>query len=294
MAFPADPVRPEPNGLLTRRISACKSIRCLPIRLIFPRPWYHLFDQFQILMLFQNPCNHRLILHLGKGTGGIQQHTRRPQHFHRAVQDLFLDRSILLWSSFLPAFYKPCIFSEHPLAGARRIHQYLIKKTAECFQQLLRCFPGDHAVRTAPHRQIFQKRFCPACTCIVCHKKPLSAKLRRQMRRFSARCRTQIQDAVTRIYRKHTCRKHRAWLLNVIKSRIIIRMLCHTRRFPGFFLILLPHFFVVKSTVRPRYRFKRKREQPAKALHRNFFCIDPQSRVPFPFIACKKILIFLF
>ena len=245
-------------------------------------------------MLLQNPCNDLLVLLLRKGAGGIQKHAERPQHFHRAVQNLLLNRRVLLRSAFLPAFDKPRVFAEHSLTGARRIHQYFIKKAAECFQQLFRRFPGDHAVRTAPHRQVFQKSFCPACTRIICHQKSFAAKLRRQMRRFSSRRRAQIQDTVTRIYRKYTCRKHRAWLLNVIKSRIIIRMLCHTRHFLSFFLILLPHFFVVKSAVRPRYRFKWKREQPAKALHRNFFCIDPQSRVPFPFIACKKILIVLF
>ena len=130
-------------------------------------------------MLFQNPCNHPLDPPPRKRYRWNTAAYQTAAAFSpRSPGSVFGSRHtpvVLVPPSFLQALH---LFRNIPSPEHGASTSILSKKQPECFQQLLRVFPRVITLFVQPHTVRFSRSALrPACTCIVCHKKPLSAKL---------------------------------------------------------------------------------------------------------------------
>ena len=173
------------------------------------------------------------------------------------------------------------ILSEHSLAGARRIHQNLVKRLFKLLRQALRHRIRHIGIRNPENFKIFKQRLCPRCTDIIRNQKSLTAQLCAECCRLTARCCAQIQHTLPRNNRQYCGRRHRARLLQIVKSGVIKRM---TRR------IVLS--LIIKSIRDPRDRCQMKRSQLLKFLHADLCRVHPESKFPRLLIAFQKCFVF--
>ena len=235
MAFPVHTMRKDPHtGFQTSAAFFKSLIWCTG-------------DQFHIRPLLQKILDRSLIFQLTERTGGIEKFSSRPQHICRIQNNLSLKLTIIFRSLLFPVCHHPRLLAEHSFPGTRCVYQNLIKKLRQYLRQFLRCFTGYINIGNSHQFQILQQRFCPAATDIISKKQSFPVQFCTKFGRFSSRCRTQIQHIITRFRRQTVGRCHRTRFLQIIQSRIIIRIF---RRCTDFVRI---------SVVDPGYFFQQER-----------------------------------
>ena len=118
-------------------------------------------------IFLQNILDRSLVLVPVKGTGRINQFPARRKHLHGTVENLALQRRIIIGTFFVPALYHRRIAAEHTFAGARRIDQNLIKKLRQDASHFFRCLARYTDISRSEHFQIFKKRFCARIADII-------------------------------------------------------------------------------------------------------------------------------
>ena len=174
------------------------------------------------------------------------------------------------------------LLTEHPLSGTGCINKDFIKIFMEIPVKLISHLTGHQNIGKTKYFQILQKCLRTGCTGIISHQKSRMIKLCSQLCCLSARCCTKIQHPLSFFYRKYAGRRHGTWLLNIIKTCIIIRMLCRC--------IL---FCIIITVWCPRNSAKTlKRIDPLKFLHGNLGCVHSQSRKLRFFVAFQILVQF--
>ena len=221
-------------------------------------------QQMELRVIAQKIIHASFIFQFRESTGRIKHGSTRLQQVCCLIQDLPLHFGKHLRSLTFPRWDHMSLFPEHSLTGAWSIDQDLIKIFMKIPVQLVSHLTGHQNIGETKYFQILQQSFCPGCAGIVGDQQALMAKLCTKLRCFSTRSRTQIQYPFSRLHRKDTCRRHGTWLLNIIKTCIVIRMLC--RR------IL---FCIIISVGSPWYSPKSLEwADPLKFLDRNLGSID--------------------
>ena len=118
------------------------------------------------------------------------------------------------------------ILPEHSFTGARRVDQDLIKVFVEIRDQTPWLLTQKEQIPNTEQFQIFQQSSGPGRTQVIGCQESVSHQSGAQFCGFSARGRAQIQNPVTRFHRQPVGRSHGTWLLKIIQSRKVIRMLC--------------------------------------------------------------------
>jgi hypothetical protein len=105
---------------------------------------------------------------------------------------------------------------------------------------------------------VFQQCLRPGVAHIVGHQKPFTSQSAACLGALPARCGTEVQHLISRLNGQDRRRCHRAWLLQIVKSRKIVGMLGR--------LVL---FLIIPATVTPGHLFcQGYGRDPLKLLHR--------------------------
>ena len=158
-----------------------------------------------------------------------------------------------------PLLYGRLIFAEHPFPGAGSVHQNPVKIRRKTLQKTFRRFVCNNCVCNPHAFYIFRQDFCPRRMDFIADKNPLSLHISRNLRAFSPGRSAQIQNPLPGKRPKILCGRHGAWLLDIIRARVMVRM------FPGLVLGL-----IIITGFRPRNRRKGKLRLSQKIPGRRF------------------------
>ena len=258
----------------------------LSIRRFFGKAGCKPFIRFHIhntkfRIFFQKMSDNIFIFPAVKCTGGIKKHSARPQHGSRLGNNISLNTAEIFRPMFLPRFYHLFVFTEHSFSGTGRIDEYFIEIFREMLCQVSRFFTGHKHIADTKQLNILQKSLCPGTADIICHQKAASFQLCAKFCGLPSGSSAQIQHPLSRFDGKTVCRRHGAWLLQIVKSGEIVRMFCRV----VFFSI------IIKSVFNPRNRPDGKRTDLLKFFFCYFFGIYPKSIVSRLIVACNIVIV---
>ena len=96
-----------------------------------------------------------LVLELVVGAGGVYHDTSWLERWPYITQNLLLPRSTHLHVFEAPLIDRIAVFAEHPLAGARRIHEDAVKEIVEPVAEIACLIVGNNHVAIAPFLKVF-------------------------------------------------------------------------------------------------------------------------------------------
>ena len=176
--------------------------------------------------LIHQPLHLLLILLAVECASAINQHPTRFQHLPSRLQNL--TTPFHAHPHILRAPLRSCalILAKHPLARARRIHQYRIKFHLQ-FLKMSRRIICHQPIWRAPFRHILHKHMRPLRHILVRHQEPLSRQILSNQCRLPTRRGTHIQhhSILSHILLQRLPHKHRRRLLHIIRPRMKHRVI---------------------------------------------------------------------
>ena len=151
-------------------------------------------------------------------------------------------------------------FSEHSLAGAGRIYQYLVKESRQAGSQMRRRFIGYDGVGKAHALYILRKLSAALRMDFVGKQKAVNSNEGCNLCAFAAWRRTKIQYAIANPGRQQRNRRHGAGILQIIYARFMVGMLAWS----------LGRIFHIKPLGAPRYRGQRQSAVREKSVCTRF------------------------
>ena len=171
----------------------------------------------------QKVRDHALVFHRRERARGVNQPPAGAEHGCGGGQNLQLAVGADGVRVLRPVGDGGLLLAEHPLAGAGGVDENFIKIPREALFQPLRVLVQDQRVGNAQPLDIPRKNFRALGVDLVADQKPLPPEFARQLRRFPAGGRAQVEHALARLRVQKLRRGHGARLLQIIKPRRVIR-----------------------------------------------------------------------
>ena len=182
-----------------------------------------------------------------------------------------------------PFFHGACILSEHPLAGAGRIHERHVEPGRKRLRHGLRLRAGHSGIRHAEALQRGGKRPRPVRHDLVGKQESFPCKPRRRTAAFPARGSAEIQHPHARLHARRSNRRHRGRLLQIEQACQVVRMVPDAR-----------HILIQKEPLRqdPRFR-QRERADAQEFLRADLQRVHTKAALWRHCIACEELRVFL-